>query len=388
MLEHNSAGAANVEAAGGTPAVQTAGGDACASTVPPWQKISGLLPGAEEKMSRSERRAALRKLFKHYEQLAREALAEHAAESGAEKEERTFLWDPLPALCFELRIARRKLSALTKELTGMAAHEVIDKIRAEKIEAKLSADVDAFCLACRIPPGNPDFRDDLVTRENWQAHIWKKLKRSRALPSFDRENHAIEMGFPNYARYRRGVMLSHGGQTPKQLEWDLLGGIGEFYAAAATLKERYKSFSGRNYQWIESHLGQPLDDAWARIMRERPEWIAQMKARLGFFEKIAPLAELTVVCPPPDEKERRVYEREVEIVREGRRRLEEIAMQKAAEERKSLERNAAQAAKFEARMKQEAEFQARMKKEEAEHEARERAKKSGGPGSANPFQMS
>ena len=107
--------------------------------VPRWQAISGLLPGVEYEMSRSERRFAIRKLFKAYEELIREFLDEH--EKDAEKPERTFLWDPIAAICYELGIARRKLSALTKELTGMAAHEVVDRARAEKLKEKIEARV-------------------------------------------------------------------------------------------------------------------------------------------------------------------------------------------------------------------------------------------------------
>ena len=73
-------------------------------------------------MSRSERRYALKKLFRHYETLVREALAEAESDSDPENDGRTFLWDPLPMLCHELGIARPNLSRLTKERTGMSAH--------------------------------------------------------------------------------------------------------------------------------------------------------------------------------------------------------------------------------------------------------------------------
>src|SRR2546428_6463237 len=43
----------------------------------------------------------------------------------------TFLWDPLLLICHYLDIARSGLSRLSKEYSGMAAHEIIDRIRAE-----------------------------------------------------------------------------------------------------------------------------------------------------------------------------------------------------------------------------------------------------------------
>jgi len=101
-----------------------------------WQQVSGLRPETEAGMTRSERRLAIRKLFREFERRAREALSEH--EKDEEAGERTYLWTPLESICFELGIARRKLSALTKELTGMSAQEVIDRVRAESLREKIA----------------------------------------------------------------------------------------------------------------------------------------------------------------------------------------------------------------------------------------------------------
>src|SRR5205085_2014266 len=120
----------------------------------------GLYPKQEATMTRRQRRESIRKLCKEYELRIRESLDEYEREQResiggpdtpvAEAEdrsvpattaesaaERTFLWSPLDAICFELSIARRKLSSYTRELTGMSAQEVIDKIRAENIGRKL-----------------------------------------------------------------------------------------------------------------------------------------------------------------------------------------------------------------------------------------------------------
>ena len=153
--------------AGGTPAPHSCVPAARRSAVlPEWQKISGLTPVAEAAFSRSERRFAIRKLFKEFERRIREALSECEREEKEEgnahrdgdarngggdggadnacaghvldtKNERTFLWSPLEGICAELGVARRKLSALTRELTGMAAQEVVDRIKAENVAARL-----------------------------------------------------------------------------------------------------------------------------------------------------------------------------------------------------------------------------------------------------------
>jgi hypothetical protein len=258
--------------AAGTPPLQPAGrrryGNGGATTaprvVPEWQKISGLTPEGEAKFSRSERRFAIRKLFRDFERRAREALSEHAAD--AEKDERTFMWSPLEALCIELGIARRKLSALTRELTGMSAQETIDRIRAESVSANVKAKLaekaratfegyfqyeeKVYRAGC-VPPVYKNYAAvpaATLEKEKQRAraiaeagftnrpdHGWgicanKLLQRAwderRSQPGISwserknlaaRQQFARELGFSSYTRLYRACLLSSG-KTPMELE--------------------------------------------------------------------------------------------------------------------------------------------------------------------------
>jgi AraC-like DNA-binding protein len=257
-----------------------------ATELPPWQKISGLTPDAEKKLSRSERRHALRKLFKEYEKRIREALSEEsAADAENDPRERTYLWSPLESICFELGIARRKLSALTRELTGMAAHEVIDRIRAEKVAEQLKASLrdqackkydamfavtvkyypehctpkkyDAYDLKHRISQKRLDEEAALLRAaiENgpiikptagWASvaadklgEIWQARRERVELAWFGnfagacRNEWARSLGFSSYARLYRACLLCHS-VAPQELEHratcELLD---EFHAASA-----------------------------------------------------------------------------------------------------------------------------------------------------------
>jgi hypothetical protein len=245
-------------------------------------------------MTRSERRHALRKLFKAYERLVREVLAEY--ERDPEKDERTFLWDPVATICVELGIARRKLSALTRELTGMAAHEVVDKVRAETIEEKLDADL-ARRFRRRVDAGKRFHHETTYATWYWEDILWDMLKRSRRAPYFDRAAWVVRMGFPNYARYRRGVMLAHGGVTPQQLEGRVIDRFAEYYRLAQWVGNRKEGLGDRCWVTRIKEAGQPYTDRWAQAMQERPEWLAAMKEKLGMAEDLEELS-VAVNSPP------------------------------------------------------------------------------------------
>src|SRR4051812_30384502 len=110
---------------------------------PLWQKISGIDPASEDKLDSNARDAAIRKLVLEVERRA--TVEFERADSGLiPAEERTVFWDPLARVCLQLGISRTKLSLYTRELTGMRAHEISDRILARRtLKAKVTANVEA-----------------------------------------------------------------------------------------------------------------------------------------------------------------------------------------------------------------------------------------------------
>jgi len=266
--------------AGGTPALHKR---------PAWQEISGLAPEAEAKMTRQERRVAIRKLVRHVEKMARETLLEHA--SDPEREERTHLWDPIDMICVELGIVRRKLSAYSKELTGMAAHEIVDKIRAESVKAKMREDLGGFVKAYWPNPGG-------FQRHNWKYssslrwEFYWTLRRSRdGTPDFEPAVVAMDYGFPNEARYRRACVLCYG-KTPRQLAFEILADIAGYYSCAFELNERKMAlgYPDRNPQ-TQIYAARPFTDDWAVARREKAEWLTAMRAEFGLHAPLEPIAD-------------------------------------------------------------------------------------------------
>jgi AraC-like DNA-binding protein len=279
---------------------------------PPWQEISGLTVEAEGKMTRSERRFALRKLFRHYEKLVREALEEH--EKDPEKEERTFLWDPVPMLCIELGISRRKLSALTRELTGMAAHEVVDRVRAEKVVTRMEDDIAGILNQWYTPGG-----DHRIKGSWWGDDLREAVREQRREDGFDGCAWALLHGFPNYARFRRGCMLAHAGQTPRALEEGVLTRYAKYFAVASSLRYRHAELQDVGKR--AKRARKPCADSWAEALRERPEWLKEMRERLGLSKELEPMAE-QIEFPPPDEEAAAYLRRVAEIAIESKAREE------------------------------------------------------------------
>ena len=255
-----------------TPAVAELGEIAepaeSATALPLWQQISGLTRENERTMNLGARRAAIRKLVRAVERYARAELriaaappspllrdgkhtaAITAAARDAETEveprvkplieealaadaevplgERTFLWDPLPEICVRLGIARCKLTELSRELTGLSAHELIDRIRAEKIRDKMAADLRRMAEVWlrtrrRRDPDDPsgEARLDLDDPDEVAEHFWKYVRWRRRAPYFHRTSWAIEHGFANYPRFFRACLLVYG-KTPHELEIEVL----------------------------------------------------------------------------------------------------------------------------------------------------------------------
>ena len=304
--------------------------------VPLWQQISGLRTDTMDALDYAERLIGLRKLMNEFERMLREELnipaqalkgvfplsalvknnalcvapishkdgndirdskdtrdnedgeQSHSTGSGQVSNsqqpianshfaERTFLWDPLPKICLRLGISRSALSRFSKEFSGMSAHEVMDRIRAETVRARMQQDISLHYLkvlsySLATGKGKGPFR----RLKNW-PHLpfrfayYDALKRSRVEPEFDRTTWAISFGFPNYARFRRACLLRFG-KTPQQLELEIIGENEQILATEAV-------------NWAKRYEGDADPEPWP--VAETPEWRAWHDRRIGILAAAA-----------------------------------------------------------------------------------------------------
>ncbi len=181
--------------------------------LPKWIHISGLVP--EVLFSEPDRRKRLRALYDATVLLIKRALGREAAEPHLE---RSIYWDPTAEVCRDLEIAPSKLSSLLKECSGHSLSQLIDCVRAEKIQKLLRGKIRCFVQ---------EFRTQCATSaaENGEKitawEVWKALKASRKWPEFCQNTWALEFGFSSYRKMYRACMAVWK-QTPHQMEMKLI----------------------------------------------------------------------------------------------------------------------------------------------------------------------
>ncbi|HEY3321657.1 MAG TPA: hypothetical protein VGP72_14400 [Planctomycetota bacterium] len=225
--------------------------------VPLWQQVSGLYPDNEKAMTPRERLGAMLLLVKNAERLLRYEI-KYSGEQKSEidaAEVRTYLWDPLRTVCFHLGISQRRLTSYCKELTGMSAIEMVDRIKAEGVRGRIKEELRKFVLGMKteccgsaadltprppslegkgengnspspltpLPRGGEGNRSDA----GWTAcateadEIFAELKKSRRDGRWHRTTWAMGMGFSSYQRFFRACLLCFG-KTPHEVEMELI----------------------------------------------------------------------------------------------------------------------------------------------------------------------
>jgi len=177
---------------------------------PLWQRISGIDPKRENEMTRDQRDAAIRKLV---QDVHNRAVAEFESEDSGKipEGERSIFWDPLQRICLQLGISRTKLSNYSRELTGLRAHELSDRILAKrKLPERLThwvktlVGLEMNSMRETIAKG----RIDGQVRQFWMARMVKTVKSYRLHEL--RAHFAGEMGFANFSRVSRACLLAFG----------------------------------------------------------------------------------------------------------------------------------------------------------------------------------
>jgi len=173
-----------------------------------WQKISGLTPANEKSMSADARDAAIRKLIAEVEVRAR---AEFARGETVPKGERTVFWDPLERICMQLEISRVKLSALSRELTGLRAHELTDRIKARTLPTlvqKRLLKVLVMELEAMRKTFDRSRAQDAAYVTGAVMRLWKLVKQEHS--GVFRMRWAMDLGFPNPSRLQKACLLAFG----------------------------------------------------------------------------------------------------------------------------------------------------------------------------------
>ena len=171
---------------------------------PAWRSVAGLFQESEENMLPEQRERALRNLVDTVL-----ALLEHdmARDKASKSRTHSVQWDPLLSVCFHLGIARAHLTRLSREATGLAAHELVDLLRVKAVKDAMKETIRRYVKASGNPP-------ELLAAPD----IWRALKESRRGPTYHRATYALSFGFLNYMRFYRACLFYYQ-MAPQQLEY-------------------------------------------------------------------------------------------------------------------------------------------------------------------------
>lgn len=209
---------------------------------------------------------------------------------GTEGGARTFLWDPVRAVCLRLEISQSMLSQLSKMYSGMSVKEIGDRLRAKKLKPLFWGILQNFTRARWSSAGTmsmgrsgPDLHKLRAwTVDDFKLALWTAWKAFKRSNEFDKEVWAHECGFVSYARMRRGCMLEYG-LTPELIERQIVEEIAHFYWAAEKLKERCQLKKDSRIP-PEERPQKPYGDEWAKIEYLFPEWTRRMVLAFGVDE--------------------------------------------------------------------------------------------------------
>lgn len=203
--------------------------DAVADTkIPLWQRVSGLTSLAAERAMRPMlRRERIRRLLKVVDQILRAELKTPACSENDPaamkasveelKRERSVFWDPLPEVCFYLEIGQSKLAQYSRQLTGLGAKDLVDRIRVEKLRASIR---ERLRKVVGLAQANSKEDVKRLSVRDGAGVLLKALKVSEHFVS--RQQMALEVGIASKARLYRACLACER-KTLEEIEWEEAG---------------------------------------------------------------------------------------------------------------------------------------------------------------------
>jgi hypothetical protein len=199
---------------------------------PVWQMITGLSKESESGMAPRQREEALQVLVNVVMKFLRYELK---AEREKPDVYHTVFWEPLQKVCSALGIARAQLSRLSKEATGLAAHELVDGLHAETVKAKMRDSISKVVELIRREKESAAAQGAKPT-ELSAREVWAALREARRGPEFHRGQWAMGFGFANYMRFYRACLFYYK-LAPQQLEFAVIEEVLNGAAAESAIEE-------------------------------------------------------------------------------------------------------------------------------------------------------
>jgi len=190
--------------------------------VPLWRVLSGLMPGLDwDRLHPNERAGRLTVLIRAVEKIVRyewRAFEKARDAKGGNDDPRVRWWDPMRVVCEHFGIAYSMLSRIAREVAGLGASDVTDRVKAETVRAQMREDVKAWVLEI--------FHEEKVSKEKELEGLvgeeladamWSRVAKKRGRGRWSRSAWAVRFGYSSYTRFQRACLAEYG-VSPVELE--------------------------------------------------------------------------------------------------------------------------------------------------------------------------
>ncbi len=190
---------------------------------PLWRAVSGLLGGIGSEDLHPEERAgrivlllrAVEKVVRYEWRAFEKKFRERDPVEEAKKElrdPRVRWWDPMRLACEHFGIAYSALSRLGREVAGLSASDLTDRVKAETVRSRMKEDVKRWVKEIYDAGEMEDVKDDEVSDA-----LWSRVAAKRGRGRWSRASWAGAFGFSSYTRFQRACLAEYG-VSPVELE--------------------------------------------------------------------------------------------------------------------------------------------------------------------------
>jgi hypothetical protein len=122
-------------------------------------------------------------------------------------------WDPLRVVGEQLGMAYSALSRVCREIAGLSASDVTDRVKSETVRDSMRADVKRWLV--EIYEEHPELKE--MESEEALEKVWDFLQAKRGRGKGSRASWACAHGFPSYTRFHKACLAGLG-ISPIELE--------------------------------------------------------------------------------------------------------------------------------------------------------------------------
>lgn len=195
------------------------------NNIPLWRVLGGMTLNEEKSALHPNERAgrfaavirAIEKVVRYEWRAFIKQKAEGAGQNTEKRELRVRWWDPMRVVCQSFGIAHSMLSKMSRELTGLSAPDLTDRVKAETLRSSMRLEVKAWVLElykeCEF--------EEKATAAEIADGLWSGVAQKRGRGRWSRASWAARFGYSSYVKFSRACLAEHG-VTPVELEREIL----------------------------------------------------------------------------------------------------------------------------------------------------------------------